>query len=247
MTQKKVMIMEADQAFAMMLSNTLEANKYQVAIPEDGSAAAECVRREKPNLILLCVELSEGNGYLVCKEFKEDKDLRKIPLILMSSQATPEDFDKHRKLKVRAEDYLIKPFTDDDLLQKVENLVGFHISEEEYAALQEQVASVLEEKIALEGKLTDKEGELASVREKLRSSVKEADALREKLESVERKLKDMMGRVQKAEDRISELGENVSRHEERGRKLEADRRKLDEERKRLRDLIARAKGVLEGG
>lgn len=240
MASKKILVVEGDEAFAMMLSNTLEANSYQVFTSDNGDGAADTITREKPNLILLSVELSQGNGYLVCKQLKEDRNLRKYPIILMSAQATQEDFDKHRKLKVRAEDYLIKPFTDEDLLKKVENLVGFHISEEEYNSLQEQIAQILEEKITLEEKLRDRDGELAASRDRTRAAVKEADLLREKLESTERKVKEYSVRSQKAEDHAAQI-------EDRVRKLEAEKKRLDDERRRLKDVIAKAAGVLGDG
>ena len=247
MAKKTILIMEGDEAFAMMLSNTLEVNKYRVVTSNDGQRAGDLIKKEAPNLILLCLELPNVSGYLVCKELKEDKDLRKIPLIIMSSQAKQEDFDKHRKLKVRAEDYLIKPFTDEDLLQKVENLIGFHINEEEYSALQEQIAHVLEEKTAVDGKLRDKEEELASVRERSKSAAKEVDLLTEKLEASARKLKDATARLKRAEDRIGEQQERLMQCEDRMRKIEAERKRLDEEKRKLKELIGKAANVLEEG
>jgi len=239
MPNKKILIIDVDGPLSSMLSKALEQNKYQAVVSSDGQGAVKLIGKEKPSLILLSVELGEANGYLICKEIKEDKELKTIPLILMSSKATQEDFDKHRKLKVRAEDYLIKPFSDEDLLKKVENLIGFHISEEEYNSLQEKVAQFLEEKTALESKLSEKEEELGSVREKLRSSVKSADLLHEKLEASERRLKDMTSREKKAEERIAEQNDRI--HE-----LDSEKKRLEDEKKRLKDLIGRARGILEG-
>jgi len=239
MPKKKILIIDVDEPFAMMLSKALEQKKYQAIVSGNGQGAVELVSKEKPSLILLCVELGEANGYLICKEIKEDKDIKSIPLILMSSKATQEDFDKHRKLKVRAEDYLIKPFSDEDLLKKVENLIGFHISEEEYNSLQEKVAQFLEDKTTLETKLSEKEEELGSVRDKLRASVRGADLLHEKLEAAERRLKEMTAKERKAEERIAEQNDRIHG-------LDSEKRGLEDEKKRLKDLIGRARGILEG-
>jgi len=59
------------------------------------------------------------SGYLVCQKLRKDDGTRTIPLILTSAEATPDTFEKHKALKVRADEYLIKPFVPDALLEKL--------------------------------------------------------------------------------------------------------------------------------
>ena len=74
--------------------------------------------------MVLCVELPGLSGYSWCNRLKKDGTLKSIPLVITSSEATPETFDQHRKLKTRAEDYLLKPFQPETLVERVGALVG---------------------------------------------------------------------------------------------------------------------------
>jgi CheY-like chemotaxis protein len=56
------------------------------------------------------------SGYVICQKLKKDESLKSIPLVITSAEATPETFEKHKTLKVRAEDYLLKPFSATSLL-----------------------------------------------------------------------------------------------------------------------------------
>src|SRR5213078_1430987 len=64
------------------------------------------------------------NGYMLCTRLKKDEALKSIPVILTSANATPDSFEKHKKLKTRAEEYLIKPFEPPALFAKVNALLG---------------------------------------------------------------------------------------------------------------------------
>src|SRR5688572_989863 len=63
------------------------------------------------------------SGYSICNKLKKDNDLKGIPLIITSKEATPETFAQHKKLKTRAEDYLIKPFQEAELIEKIGALI----------------------------------------------------------------------------------------------------------------------------
>jgi len=83
----------------------------------------------------------------------------------MSKDADEEDFQKHRKLKVRADDYMHIPFSDEQLLQKINNFLGFHVTEEEFTAMQEQVLQVMQEKVELEKIVKELRAEIEQLKE----------------------------------------------------------------------------------
>ena len=121
---KTILLIENDAAFAEEMSGALEAMGYQVRVTADGKDGLELARDLGPDAIVLCVELPKLSGYSICNKLKKDEALRSIPLILTSSEATDEVFDDHKKLKVRAEDYLIKPYVSATLIEKVSALIG---------------------------------------------------------------------------------------------------------------------------
>lgn len=120
---KKILLIESDGAFAQELSDAIEARGLEARSTADGKEGLELVRADRPDLIVLSVELPRMSGYSVCNKLKKDDDLRSIPLVIVSAEATPETFDQHRKLKTHADDYLIKPFAPAELLRKIAALV----------------------------------------------------------------------------------------------------------------------------
>jgi CheY-like chemotaxis protein len=121
---KTILLIENDAAFAEEMSGALEAMGYQVRVTGDGKDGLELAKDLRPDAIVLCVELPRLSGYSICNKLKKDELLKAIPVVLTSSEATEEVFEDHRKLKVRAEDYLIKPYVSAALLEKLAGLIG---------------------------------------------------------------------------------------------------------------------------
>jgi DNA-binding response OmpR family regulator len=116
---KKILIIESDSAFAGELATALEGKGFAVRVSGDGKEGLELARVDRPDAIVLCVELPKMSGYSICNKLKKDDALRTVPLVITSSEATPETFEQHRKLKTRAEDYLIKPFGGAALVERL--------------------------------------------------------------------------------------------------------------------------------
>jgi CheY-like chemotaxis protein len=119
-----ILFIDAEQPFADQTSNALRARGFSVTLMDDGKEGLDIAAKDRPDLIVLCVELPKMSGYSICNKLKKDNDLKGIPLIITSKEATPETFAQHKKLKTRAEDYLIKPFSDDDLFEKIGALIS---------------------------------------------------------------------------------------------------------------------------
>lgn len=115
----KILLIESDAAIASELSRALEARGLEVRITGDGKEGLELARDLRPDAVVLCVELPRMSGYSVCQKLKKDEALRGIPVVLTSAEATAETFEAHRKLKARADDYLIKPYAPGALLSKL--------------------------------------------------------------------------------------------------------------------------------
>ncbi|MFN7134304.1 MAG: PleD family two-component system response regulator, partial [Myxococcales bacterium] len=128
---KKIFLIESDTAFSKKLRAEFEGKGFTVADTGDGKTAVEAARREKPDLVVLSVELAAGqSGYIVCGKLKKDDELKQIPVIIVGKDA--EGFESHKRLKTRAEEYLKKPFEPSAILEKIGALIG--LPEEEQAA-----------------------------------------------------------------------------------------------------------------
>jgi CheY-like chemotaxis protein len=121
---KKILLIENDAALAEQLTSALEGAGFETRVTGDGKEGLDLARDWAPETIVLCVELPGMSGYLVCQKLKKDDVLKAVPLVLTSAEATEETFEKHRTLKARADDYLLKPYAPADLVGRIGALVG---------------------------------------------------------------------------------------------------------------------------
>ncbi|HEY3594331.1 MAG TPA: response regulator, partial [Polyangiaceae bacterium] len=113
----KVLVFESDPAFAGELRTELGRLGMVAQVVDDGNAGLNAAADEKPDLILLSIELPRMNGFSVCNKLKKDPGLKDVPLIIMSSDSSDETFEQHRKLRTRAEGYVHKPIAFGELLE----------------------------------------------------------------------------------------------------------------------------------
>src|SRR6187399_2057011 len=120
----QVLVFESDAAFAQELEVGLAAYDCQTTVVDDANAGLTAAANDKPDLILLSIELPRMNGFSVCNKLKRDSALKDVPLIIMSSDSTEETFEQHRRLRTRAEDYLHKPIGFDALLARIQPFIA---------------------------------------------------------------------------------------------------------------------------
>jgi CheY-like chemotaxis protein len=149
---KKILLIENESAFAAGISEALESSGFDVRVTGEGKEGLDLAREWAPAAVVLCVELPGMSGYLVCQKLKKDDALKAIPLVLTSAEATQETFEKHRTLKARADEYLLKPFVPAALLEKLAVLVGLPdpAGAAEIAAEHDEELVSLEEEMGLE-------------------------------------------------------------------------------------------------
>src|SRR5580692_7227187 len=119
----KVLVFESDPAFAGELRTEFGNLGCTISLVDDGNVGLQQAAADKPDLILLSIELPRMNGFSVCNKLKKDPALKDVPLIIMSSESSDETFDQHRKLRTRAEDYVHKPIGFGDLARHIEQFV----------------------------------------------------------------------------------------------------------------------------
>uniref|UniRef100_UPI001146D7A9 response regulator n=4 Tax=Myxococcaceae TaxID=31 RepID=UPI001146D7A9 len=120
---KKILIVESDTALSATLRSALEGRGFTVDETTDGKGSVEQIRRDRPDLVVLAVDLSAGqNGYLICGKLKKDDDLKNVPIVIIGN---PDGFAQHRKLKAHADEYVAKPVDADQLVERAGALIGF--------------------------------------------------------------------------------------------------------------------------
>jgi len=124
---KRILLIDSDEGFAQGLTKAIKARGFAATLATDSEQGMSLAKRHNPDLIVVCVEAQPTNGYMLCTRLKKDDQLKDIPVILTSANATPDSFEKHKKLRTRAEEYLIKPFAPQAMLEKASQLLGVRL------------------------------------------------------------------------------------------------------------------------
>ncbi|MDR1628836.1 MAG: response regulator transcription factor [Oscillospiraceae bacterium] len=114
MEKKRILIAEDDAAIAALEQDYLEINGFDSVIAADGNTAQNLALHEDFDLILLDIMLPDKNGYDICREVRERKD---VPVLMVT--AKQESIDKIRGLGLGADDYISKPFDPAELVARV--------------------------------------------------------------------------------------------------------------------------------
>lgn len=122
---QRILVFESDPGFATEVKSGFARFGAEVEVVADGNEGLERAAANRPDLILLSVELPNVNGFLVCKRIKKTPELADVPLVILSSDPNAEDtFEQHKKLRVRAEEYVRKPVAFGALLSRVRPLLA---------------------------------------------------------------------------------------------------------------------------
>src|SRR5882672_4816798 len=96
----KVLVFESDPAFAGELRTELGRLGLVAQVVDDGNAGLMAAASDRPDLILLSIELPRMNGFSVCNKLKKDATLKDVPLVIMSSESSEDTFEQHQHIKV---------------------------------------------------------------------------------------------------------------------------------------------------
>lgn len=111
---QKVLIVEDEVAIAELEKDYLELSGFEVETEHAGDTGLKRSLEEEFNLIILDLMLPEVDGFEICREIREKKN---VPIIMVS--AKKDDIDKIRGLGMGADDYMTKPFSPSELVARV--------------------------------------------------------------------------------------------------------------------------------
>jgi DNA-binding response OmpR family regulator len=151
--KRRILIVEPEREFREILQDFMEGQRFHVETAERGDDAIAMVSSFSPDIVLLSRELPLADGTVapdglrVLKVIKQDLRENRCPVILFSAEASEKDFDRYRKLKFSADDYVSKPFEDTEILRRIENLVGFDLSED-MGEIKDRIEDALDDPLA---------------------------------------------------------------------------------------------------
>jgi len=112
----KILIIDDDNVLVKMLKIRLEANGYDVIVANDGEQGMNMWKEEKPDLIILDVMMPKMDGYSFVQTTKAREDLNPVPIIVATAKEETRDLFMMEGIN----DYVIKPFNNEELLKKIE-------------------------------------------------------------------------------------------------------------------------------
>ncbi len=118
----KILIAEDERDIRELISFTLEYEGYDVIVTANGEDALEMVYKERPDLVLLDVRMPRMDGYEVCRRIVNDVTIQHIPVAFISAKGQQAEIDEG--MGAGAVDYLLKPFSRDQLLGMVTRLLS---------------------------------------------------------------------------------------------------------------------------
>ena len=125
----KILVVDDEDHIRRILKFQLEKHGYQVVLAENGEIALELVRRESPDLILLDLMMPRIDGFETCRRIRRNFQTSQIPVIILTAKS--ELPDKIKGLQDGANDYLIKPYSNEELLLRVRNVLEWSLRQKE--------------------------------------------------------------------------------------------------------------------
>lgn len=122
---KKILIVEDDAVSAGALADYLRAHGYETSVARTGPEGVQRFRDEKPDLMLVDVQLPLRNGFEVCFDVRRTPEGEKLPIVLMSAVYTDTAHAApYAQKSLGVNDYVLKPFSMRSMLARVTTLLG---------------------------------------------------------------------------------------------------------------------------
>ena len=119
--KSKLLLIEDEDSLAYTLKTFFEKKNFNVEIVKDGEDALFQAESMKPDIVLLDWMLPNMSGLEICRQIRTVKDIKKTPIIFLTAKG--EEEDKLRGLDTGADDYITKPFSQMELLARINALL----------------------------------------------------------------------------------------------------------------------------
>jgi two-component system, OmpR family, alkaline phosphatase synthesis response regulator PhoP len=114
---KKILVVDDERDLNELVSYNLEKEGFQVVRAYNGEDALRQIFHSVPDLVVLDLMLPEIDGWEVCKRLRADNRTKQVPIIMLTARA--DETDKILGLELGADDYMVKPFSQKELVARI--------------------------------------------------------------------------------------------------------------------------------
>ncbi|MBC7908475.1 MAG: response regulator [Rhodospirillaceae bacterium] len=117
-----VLVVDDEPNIVLSLEFLLKQVGYDVRVARDGEQALDSIRQAKPGLVLLDVMMPKRDGYDVCQTIRANPDWADVRIIMLTAKGR--DVEREKGLALGADEYVTKPFSTRDVVEKVRHFLG---------------------------------------------------------------------------------------------------------------------------
>ncbi len=121
--KQKILVIEDNEQNMYLVNFILEKFGYQVIQARSGDEGIQQAQQQKPDLVLLDIQLPVMDGYAVARELRKMKEMTEIPIVAVTSYAMPGD--RENALKAGCSGYIEKPINPETFITEVEHYLHY--------------------------------------------------------------------------------------------------------------------------
>lgn len=129
MLKKRALVVDDEVDIRNLLEAILTKEGFTTLTASTAEEAMRKIASSKPDIIILDLQLPDKDGFEVCKQIRHDPATKHIPIIMLTVQAM--DSYKITGLEIGADDYVVKPFNQSELLARIKAVLRRHTERDE--------------------------------------------------------------------------------------------------------------------
>ncbi|HEX9584335.1 MAG TPA: response regulator [Gammaproteobacteria bacterium] len=125
---KRILVVDDEPNIVLSLEFLMEKQGFAVRSAYDGEQALEAISESPPDLILLDINMPKLNGYEVCAAVRANPEWNNVRILILTAKGR--DVEREKGLAMGADEYVTKPFSTLEVVEKVRELLGNSMSPE---------------------------------------------------------------------------------------------------------------------
>ena len=119
---QRILIVDDEPNILISVEYLMKREGFEVSVARDGLEALDRARADRPDLVVLDVMMPRLDGFQVCEQLRADPELAGLPILMLTAKGRA--VEMKQGLAVGADDYMPKPFSTRELVERVKALLA---------------------------------------------------------------------------------------------------------------------------